>query len=149
MSESDLIEAAATAAGWAWWRNKHGAIQVVSPEKDCHVCCLGWDQFSRQTGERLPEPRFADALLEIGWCPLDDDGDNARLRRALRIVVQWFPTDVAAMHWGEEGRGRSWPEPYGDDPAAAERRAVVRAAAALAPAAQMSHTPEATAGNAQ
>lgn len=68
------------------------------------------------------------------WSPLNDDGDNARLRRALRIVVQWFPTDVAAMHWSEDGRGRSWPEPYGKDPAAAERRAVVRAAAAMASA---------------
>lgn len=74
------------------------------------------------------------AGAEIGWWnPLTDDGDNARLRRALRIVVQWFPTDVAAMHWSAEGRGRSWAEPYGKDPASAERRAVVRAAAALAP----------------
>lgn len=66
------------------------------------------------------------------WNPLTDDADSARLRRALCIVVQWFPTDVAAMHWGAEGRGRSWAEPYGDDLAAAERRAVVRAAAAIA-----------------
>ena len=66
------------------------------------------------------------------WNPLADDGDSARLRRALRIVVQWFPNDVAAMHWSDEGRGRSWAEMYGDDPAAAERRAVVRAAAAMA-----------------
>lgn len=66
------------------------------------------------------------------WNPLTDDGDNARLRRALRLLVQWFPTDVAAMHFSEDGRGRSWAEPYGDDPAAAERRAVVRAASAMA-----------------
>lgn len=65
------------------------------------------------------------------WNPLTDDGDNARLRRSLRIVVQWFPTDVAAMHWSSDGRGRSWAEPYGDDPASAERRAVVRAAAEI------------------
>lgn len=66
------------------------------------------------------------------WNPLTDDGDNARLRRAVRIVVQWFPKDVAAMHWGGDGRGRSWAEPYGTDPGAAERLAVVRAAAAIA-----------------
>lgn len=65
------------------------------------------------------------------WNPLTDDGDNAQLRRALRIVVQWFPTDVAAMHFGDDGRGRSWAEPYGKDPAAAERLAVVRAAAEI------------------
>lgn len=65
------------------------------------------------------------------WNPLTDDGDNARLRRSLRIVVQWFPTDVAAMHWSSDGRGRSWAEPYGDDRASAERRAVVRAAAEI------------------
>lgn len=65
------------------------------------------------------------------WNPLTDDGDNARLRRTHRIVVQWFPVDVAAMHWSVQGRGRSWAEPYGDDKAAAERLAVVRAAAEI------------------
>ncbi len=149
MSNDDLTEAAAAAAGWTWWRSKHGYLNVSSPDRGEHVCCLEWSRFRAMTGRPLPEPRLADALREIGWCPLDDDGDNAKLRRALRIVVQWFPTEVAAMHWSADGRGRSWAEPYGDDRAAAERRAVVRAAAALAPAAQLSHTPEATAGNAQ
>ena len=76
-----------------------------------------------------------DLLTQPEFAPLQhyltDDGDNAQLRRALRIVVQWFPTDVAAMHFGDDGRGRSWAEPYGKDPAAAERLAVVRAAAEI------------------
>lgn len=97
MSDRDLLEAAAMAAGQErsaagdLWSNARGAL----------------------------------------WDPLTDDGDNARLRRTLRIVVQWFSTEVAAMHWDDQGRGRSWAEEYGDEPAAAERRAVVRAAAAL------------------
>ena len=75
---------------------------------------------------------YAGAFVNgVAWRPREDDGDSARLRRAVRIVVQWFPKDVAAMHWSDDGRGRSWVEFYGDDPAAAERLAVVRAAAAI------------------
>lgn len=63
------------------------------------------------------------------WHPLTDDGDALRLAVKLRISVVFFSKEVAAML---PGHGRSWAEFYGDDPDAAVRRAIVRAAAALA-----------------
>ena len=113
MSDRVLLEAAARAAGLTIECDADKAVVFPSHYSG------GFSVLNDKGGSSL-------------WNPLTDDGDNARLRRKLRIVVQWFPTDVAAMHWTKDGRGRSWPEPYGDDPDAAERRAVVRAAAALA-----------------
>lgn len=74
------------------------------------------------------------------WNPLTDDGD------ALRLAVKLgFTVDAAHMaHWGMnayvtddrcKARGVSGygTVPHGDDPMAATRRAIVKAAAALAP----------------
>lgn len=60
------------------------------------------------------------------WDPLTDDGDALRLAVKLRLVV-----DVGdqAVHAFKEGPGEV--EAHGDDPYAATRRAIVRAAAAL------------------
>lgn len=108
MDDRTLLERAAKAAGL-----------------DALFRMYGWDEIGDGAFMDANEPPTV-------WNPLTDDGDNARLRRALRIVVQWFPTDVAAMHWSADGIGRSWAEPYGNDHGAAERRAVVRAAASMA-----------------
>lgn len=111
MTDKELLEAAARAAGVEIVRSR-----LSDPiNKDMLVVASSRNPF-QATGP---------------WNPLTDDGDNARLRRVMHILVQWFPTDVAAMHFDDAGRGRSWAEKYGDDPAAAERRAVVRAAASI------------------
>ena len=86
------------------------------------------------------------------WNPLDDDGDALRLAVKLRINIEhgqysdlslWINTVsvTAKTHIGA-GRGISLfddakrtandhAEPFGDDPYAATRRAIVRAAAAM------------------
>ena len=78
------------------------------------------------------------------WNPLDDDGDALRLAVKLRIDLSlWINTVsvTAKTHIGA-GRGISLfddakrtandhAEPFGDDPYAATRRAIVRAAAAM------------------
>lgn len=71
------------------------------------------------------------ALLLAGtekvWNPRRDDGDSRRLEVALKIdVTHYYPSDVCAF-----GHGEPFSEDYGDDPAAATRLAVLRAAAAI------------------
>ncbi|MDD2730388.1 hypothetical protein [Malikia sp.] len=62
------------------------------------------------------------------WNPLTNDGDALRLAVKLGIsVIQWS-VDVSATHGPT---GREWPEPWGSDPYAATRRAIVRAAAEI------------------
>lgn len=67
------------------------------------------------------------------WNPLDDDGDALRLAVKLRIDVFFHAQRVE----GHVAGGRIPPvraierEDYGDDPYAATRRAIVRAAAEI------------------
>jgi hypothetical protein len=70
---------------------------------------------------------------ENSWNPLDDDGDALRLAVKLRIDVFFHASRVE----GHVAGGRIPPvraierEDYGDDPYAATRRAIVRAAAEI------------------
>lgn len=61
------------------------------------------------------------------WNPLNDDGDALRLALKLKLAI--IPTGVA-VNVSEIG-GRSSIEITGDDPCAATRRAIVRAAAEI------------------
>lgn len=63
------------------------------------------------------------------WCPLADDGDALRLAVALRISLSMLPQIVDATAGDVMCH-----EPWDDDPHAATRRAIVRAAAAMAEA---------------
>ena len=69
----------------------------------------------------------------VPWNPLDDDGDALRLAVKLRIDVFFHAQRVE----GHVAGGRIPPvraierEDYGDDPYAATRRAIVRAAAEI------------------
>lgn len=64
------------------------------------------------------------------WNPLADDGDALRLAVKLGIQVCWHASlGYATAHYDY---GSSKREEYGLDPYAATRRAIVRAAAALA-----------------
>lgn len=73
-----------------------------------------------------------------GWTPLTDDGDALRLAVALRLSVCHHHngdnpavTAMVPMEW--HGKFMEADEPHGDDICAATRRAIVRAAAAMAP----------------
>lgn len=66
------------------------------------------------------------------WNPLTDDGDALRLAVKLNIPI-WecaqYNRAMAEVRYGAAS-GEYW-EPVGDDPCAATRRAVVRAAAEI------------------
>ena len=63
------------------------------------------------------------------WNPLTDDGDALRLAVKLGIVVNvWNP---AKKTYAGEAEGAGATEPHNDDPYAATRRAIVRAAAEI------------------
>lgn len=61
------------------------------------------------------------------WNPLTDDGDALRLAVKLRVLVDVNHAAGALVMW----HLRSLVEPWGDDPYAAARRAIVRAAAEI------------------
>jgi len=64
------------------------------------------------------------------WKPLTDDGDALRLAVKLGICFGPNLDGDTAVAFGEDGRNIT--EPHGSDPYAATRRAIVRAAAAMA-----------------
>lgn len=129
MDDRQLLEAAARAAGMRhmrWTGPASGMVRMLDPTRP------------ETTGSIGP-----------GWNPLADDGDALRLAVRLRIdLLLWINIDsvTAKTHIGA-GRGISTQsgnsrpvnnhtELHGDDPAAATRRAIVRAAAALGKEAQ-------------
>jgi hypothetical protein len=69
------------------------------------------------------------------WNPLEDDGDALRLAVKLGIHISQQLSYCATLcpHGNNSARGTTWTEQYNADPAKATRRAIVRAAAALAP----------------
>ena len=87
-------------------------------------------------GDWIGNPHYMNGVL-MRWNPLTDDGDALRLAVKLRLTVeQWFfGQEVLVYDFKEstmyEGLGGSVHEPYGTDPFAATRRAIVRAAAEI------------------
>jgi hypothetical protein len=67
------------------------------------------------------------------WNPLADDGDALRLAVKLGIHISQQLSYCATFcpHGDNNTRGTTWTEQYSADPAAATRRAIVRAAAAM------------------
>jgi hypothetical protein len=61
------------------------------------------------------------------WNPLDDDGDALRLAVKLGFCVNIKERCVVAGN----SPTNDWQQPHGDDPEAATRRAIVRAAAEI------------------
>ena len=103
-SDRELLEAAARAAGLTL-RDDFTALSVIRASSDGHW----W----------------------LVWNPLTSDGDALRLAVGLGICFgPNFDGDLAVCFGGD---GSNITQPYGDDPYAATRRAIVRAAAALAP----------------
>jgi hypothetical protein len=125
MTDKELLELAAKAAGWTGWQSKHGCWNTLSPEGIARVCCEGWPEYDRDTGEKLRVPTFADAIAEVNWNPLVDDGDALRLAVKLRLDVCISVCRVG----GEDGWYNDLVEEIGLE--AATRLAIVRAAAEI------------------
>jgi hypothetical protein len=76
--------------------------------------------------------RASDKEQGVIWNPLTDDGDALRLAVTLRIDIQSFSDDGVRAVVDRLGKALGVPCGPSDDRYAATRRAIVRAAAALA-----------------
>jgi hypothetical protein len=104
MTDRELLEAAAKAAGIDWIKN-----------------CV-WIE----NGFYSPLAKHE----RIAWNPLTDDGDALRLMVKLRLTTNCSYDEVALC--GQEFTQKDvFIERNGEDPYAATRRAIVRAAAAI------------------
>ena len=138
MTDKELLELAAKAAGWTGWQSKHGYWNVESPEGEKTTCCNYWNAYCPDTGEKLKEPTFADAIYETGWNPLTDDGDALRLAVKLNLDIthSWSIVNgddkypMASIHVSYNNETFVY-ELKEADPYAATRRAIVRAAAEI------------------
>ena len=135
MTDRELLELAAKAAGWTGWQSKHGYWNLTSPEGESSTHCHHWNAYCPDTGEKLREPTFADAIAQTNWNPLTDDGDALRL--AVKIGIRdYFGIEVQKT-CAQATCFEPWEhcefEYHGDnqDPYAATRRAIVRAAAEI------------------
>lgn len=66
------------------------------------------------------------------WNPLEDDGDALRLAVDLRLACDFSEDDIDVITWSGESGAITGEADNGDRPSCA-RRAIVRAAAAMAP----------------
>lgn len=107
MTDRELLERAARAAGYSFqWRGLNKALPSIFVGRD-----------------------------QQWWNPLIDDGDARRLAVKLEMNIgnradQFIEAWTVSEHDGGVCRGVV---PKGDDACAATRRAIVRAAAAIAP----------------
>lgn len=111
MNDRELLEAAARAAGvplkWPHDPDTYARVDCVPPRRTDT-----WDN----------------------WNPLTDDGDALRLAVLFKFTMDYFPDirEVLVRHpYVDEPLSSEF---YSDDPYAATRRAIVRAAAMMAPA---------------
>lgn len=100
MTDRELLELAAKAAGWTWWRSKHGYWNLTAPDGTQHTACHGWTKFNPHTGEELADSTPGDALLEVGFCPLyttPPRGEWVGLTdEEVKALPQWFPSHETA-----------------------------------------------------
>jgi hypothetical protein len=106
MTDRELLELAAKAAGMP------------------HQWCDAWNTMAKPR----PDGGF---FFDKVWNPLTDDGDALRLAVKLRIAVDAWVSEACAIVFFHGGRGTIVERHYGDDPYAATRRAIVRAAAEI------------------
>ena len=114
MTDRELLEAAAKAAGVK-------------------------GQWMAEPPDGLNEDPYFNFVLATGyiWNPLTDDGDALRLAVKLSLLIAPIPYQPGINAYGAVGA--SWPgqrfdldyERFTDDPYAATRRAIVRAAAEI------------------
>jgi hypothetical protein len=110
MTDRELLELAAKAAGYdVRWHEIFDCFVHVGPFNITNPPTMA--------GQRLV------------WVPLDDDGDALRLAVALRLSVTVFNDAVGI---GRKAETNGYVEyPMTDDPQAATRRAITRAAAEI------------------
>lgn len=112
MTDRELLEAAAKAAGvdlsGRYWSDSGYAI-IKTPSRDGHAPCE-WEV----------------------WNPLTDDGDALRLAVKMEVRVTPDPEMARSECYFGPGDADWLAEDWGDDQYAATRRAIVRAAAAMA-----------------
>lgn len=110
MTDRQLLEDAARAAGMVVWRGKGHQSDMLFTNAPAHESGL---------------------MTGIAWRPLEDSGQALELAVKLRIDLTLLNNLVQA----QAGRGPIATEVIYEttDPMAATRRAIVRAAAALAP----------------
>jgi hypothetical protein len=132
MTDKELLEMAAKAAGWTGWRSKHGYWNVTSPEGRSSTHCHHWNSYCPDTGKKLREPTFADAISETNWNPLTDDGDALRLAVKLKIQITpgTYNKDEFTAFKAAGGEAHEFCN-FLQDEYAATRRAIVRAAAEI------------------
>jgi hypothetical protein len=125
MTDSELIEAAARAIG------KPGFYDAY------------WEGFkSPIAAGEMPDEGVDASGAYTFWNPLIDDGDALRLAVKLKLNIGFGSERLRGSHWDHveafaepDGDGHSFcpSEEMGNDPYAAVRRCIVRAAAALTP----------------
>lgn len=113
MTDRELLELAAKAAGQDYWLVR---LRGVNRSVTEHLHYKGKD------GETLE------------WNPLNDDGDALRLAVKLRIDLDQYADSVRCLRSEDfdDSEGTEALENLGQDPYAATRRAIVRAAAQIA-----------------
>lgn len=131
MTDKELLELAAKAAGITGWQSKHGYWNMKDIDGIDVVCCSNWPRFDSNTGQEL-NPTFSDAIEELNWNPLTDDGNALRL--AVKLGIQVLPNYKSAsgklMTWAGIGMQTIY-EPHDEDAMEATRRAIVKAAALI------------------
>lgn len=115
MSDRDLLEKAAKAAGH----------QLVWGDK----WDLGGDLVDLTDMAYIRSGRPDES--DVYWDPLEDDGDALRLAVKLRIDLIFAADATWVRCRVDQFASYHHHEPHGDDPYAATRRAIVRAAASL------------------
>jgi hypothetical protein len=116
MTDRELLEAAAKAAGY-----------IVQEHVACDTWAYGaWVYEAGSAVDKDGEPKL------FLWRPRDDDGDALRLAVKLRITPH-IDASMTEAEWAvsKVGRGGFQSELHLDDPYAATRRAIVRAAAEI------------------
>lgn len=131
MTDREQLELAAKAAGWKWWRSKHGYWELTDPNGvGQKPCCLNWLAFDPYSGVKLTEPTLYDALIEVGFDPENDSGQAfdlvVKLGLSLSVVngmSGWTNVDTPDFARVQQ--------PHRHDPLAATRRAITCAAAEI------------------
>lgn len=116
MDDRTMLELAARAAG----------MHVLPEGKPWPDDNVGW--FFNQVGSNPPALYNRATRTQGMWAPLNDDGDALRLAVKLRLEVYIHETDTRAV---DGNLISSASEHHGDNPYAATRRAIVRAAAEI------------------
>ncbi len=112
MSDRELLEAAAKAVGYYFHGHRMGRDPAGRDYKNCYVSTTN------------------DTDDWFVWSPLTDDGDALRLVVRLGLAID-RTVNRCWVYQAGLGINGTFEEYYGDDPYAATRRAIVRAAAAI------------------